>query len=123
MQVNDKGQLRLSRRALLPVPETKPEESSSESEQVTGNAAEVVADSGEVSYKSTPKKYVNISKADALAEEKIEPPKDKSSATKLASSIESNSTENTLLPRKKVFKRTRKSSSKAVTGFSGKEGE
>ncbi|XP_022718817.1 polyribonucleotide nucleotidyltransferase 1, chloroplastic-like isoform X1 [Durio zibethinus] len=119
IEVNGKGQLRLSRRALLPVPETNPEEPSSK--QPTGDTAEVIADSDKASDKSTPKKYATDAKADALAEEKIEQVKDKSSATKLASSPESNSTENTLLPRKKAFKRIRKSSSKAVTGVSGKD--
>ena len=109
MQVNDKGQLRLSRRALLPVPETNSEEPNSK--QLNGDSAEVIVDSGKASEKSTPKKYVNIPKADGLAEEKIEQAKDKSSAV-----------ENTLLPRKKVFKRIRKSSSKAVTGVSSKDG-
>ncbi|XVE62495.1 hypothetical protein DITRI_Ditri06bG0122400 [Diplodiscus trichospermus] len=120
IEVNDKGQLRLSRRTLLPVPEANPEEPSSK--QLSGDSAEVL-DSNEVSDKNTPKKYVNVSKADGLAEEKIEQVKDKSSTTKLASSSKSNSPENTLLPRKKVFKRIRKSSSKAVTGVSGKDGE
>ncbi|XWS58573.1 hypothetical protein CRYUN_Cryun08bG0045800 [Craigia yunnanensis] len=120
-EVNDKGQLRLSRRALLPVPETNSEEPNSK--QLNGDSAEVIVDSGKASEESTPKKYVNVPKADGLAEEKIEQAKDKSSATKLARSSKSNSVENTLLPRKKVFKRIRKSSSKAVTGVSSKDGE
>ncbi|XWS42726.1 hypothetical protein CRYUN_Cryun16bG0038700 [Craigia yunnanensis] len=120
IEVNDKGQLRLSCHALLPVPQTNPEEPSSK--QLTGEPAEVIADSGEVSDKSTPKKYVNVPKADGSAEKKIEHAKDKSSATKLPSSSKSNSAENTLLPQKKVFKRI-KSSSKAVTGVSGKDVE
>lgn len=120
-QVNDKGQLRLSRRALLPVPETNSEEPSSE--QLTGHQAKVITDSGKASDKSTPKKYVNVPKSDALAQEKLEQPKDKSSGTKISSSSKSSSAENTLLPRKKVFKRIKKSTSKAVTGVSGKDGE
>ncbi|KAK8549149.1 hypothetical protein V6N13_063545 [Hibiscus sabdariffa] len=121
IEVNDKGQLRLSRRALLPVPETSPEDLSSK--QLTGNQAEVVvADSGKASGEGTPKKYVSISKADGLPREQIEQTKVKSSATKLASSSKSDSAETSLLPRKKVFKRV-KSGSKAVTGVSGKDGE
>ena len=66
---------------------------------------------------------MNVPKADGLAEKKIEQAKDKSSATKLPSSSKSNSAENTTLPQKKVFKRIRKSSNKAVTGVSGKDVE
>ncbi|KAL4377454.1 hypothetical protein GQ457_02G030490 [Hibiscus cannabinus] len=120
IEVNDKGQLRLSRRALLPVPETSPEDLSSK--QLTGNQAEVVADSGKASDEGTPKKYVSVSKADGLPREKIEQTKVKSSTTKLASSSKTDSAVTTLLPRKKVFKRV-KSGSKAVTGVSGKDGE
>ncbi|OMO70375.1 hypothetical protein COLO4_28638 [Corchorus olitorius] len=121
IEVNDKGQLRLSRRALLPVPETEPEEPSSN--QLTDEPAKDIADSSEASEKSTTKKNVNVPKDNGLAEEKLEQPKSKSSAAKLASSSRSNSAEDALLPRKKVFKRTRKTSSKAVTGVSGKDGE
>lgn len=121
IEVNNKGQLRLSRRALLPVPETNSEEPSSE--QLTGHQAKVITDSGKASDKSTPKKYVNVPKSDALAQEKLEQPKDKSSGTKISSSSKSSSAEYTLLPRKKVFKRIKKSTSKAVTGVSGKDGE
>ena len=53
MQVNDKGQLRLSRHALLSVPQTNPEEPNSK--QLTSDPAEVISDSGKVSDKSTPK--------------------------------------------------------------------
>ncbi|KAK8628224.1 hypothetical protein V6N13_063934 [Hibiscus sabdariffa] len=100
IEVNDKGQLRLSRRALLPVPETSPEDLSSK--QLTCNQAEVVADSGKASDEGTPKKYVSVSKADGLPREKIGQTKVKSSATKLASSSKTDSAETILLPRKKI---------------------
>ncbi|GMI79023.1 PIGMENT DEFECTIVE 326, POLYNUCLEOTIDE PHOSPHORYLASE, resistant to inhibition with FSM 10 [Hibiscus trionum] len=121
IEVNGKGQLRLSRRALLPVPETSPEDLSSK--QLTGNQAEVVvSDSGKASDEGTPKKYASVPKADGVPKENIEQAKVKSSATKLASSSKSDSAETSLLPRKKVFKRV-KSGSKAVSGVSGKDGE
>ncbi|KAA3473225.1 putative polyribonucleotide nucleotidyltransferase 1, chloroplastic [Gossypium australe] len=122
IEVNDKGQLRLSRRALLPVPETSPEDPSSK--QVTGNPdVVVIADSGKASDEGARQKYVSVPKAEGLAEEKIDRAKVKSSATKVASSSKSNSAETTLLPRKKVFKRVKKSGSKAVTGVSSNDGE
>ncbi|KAK8271479.1 hypothetical protein V6Z12_D11G265300 [Gossypium hirsutum] len=117
IEVNDKGQLRLSRRALLPVPETSPEDPSSNPDVV------VIADSGKASDEGAPQKYVSVPKAEGLAEEKIDRAKVKSSATKVASSSKSNSAETTLLPRKKVFKRVKKSGSKAVTGVSSNDGE
>ncbi|TYI02376.1 hypothetical protein ES332_A11G263000v1 [Gossypium tomentosum] len=121
-EVNDKGQLRLSRRALLPVPETSPEDPSSK--QLTGNPdVVVIADSGKASDEGAPQKYVSVPKAEGLAEEKIDRAKVKSSATKVATSSKSNSAETTLLPRKKVFKRVKKSVSKAVTGVSSNDGE
>ncbi|KAG4176205.1 hypothetical protein ERO13_A11G229100v2 [Gossypium hirsutum] len=121
-EVNDKGQLRLSRRALLPVPETSPEDPSSK--QLTGNPdVVVIADSGKASDEGAPQKYVSVPKAEGLAEEKIDRAKVKSSATKVATSSKSNSAETTLLPRKKVFKRVKKSGSKAVTGVSSNDGE
>lgn len=116
-EVNDKGQLRLSRRALLPVPETSPEDPSSNPDVV------VIADSGKASDEGAPQKYVSVPKAEGLAEEKIDRAKVKSSATKVATSSKSNSAETTLLPRKKVFKRVKKSGSKAVTGVSSNDGE
>ncbi|KAH1083078.1 hypothetical protein J1N35_022839 [Gossypium stocksii] len=122
IEVNDKGQLRLSRRALLPVPETSPEDPSSK--QLTGNPdVVVIADSGNASDEGAPQKYASVPKAEGLAEEKIDRAKVKSSATKVASSSKSNSAETTLLPRKKVFKRVKKSGSKAVTGVSSNDGE
>ncbi|PPD90822.1 hypothetical protein GOBAR_DD12243 [Gossypium barbadense] len=117
IEVNDKGQLRLSRRALLPVPEASPEDPSSNPDVV------VIADSGKASDEGAPQKYVSVPKAEGLAEEKIDRAKVKSSATKVASSSKSNSAETTLLPRKKVFKRVKKSGSKAVTGVSSNDGE
>ncbi|KAE8734620.1 Polyribonucleotide nucleotidyltransferase 1 [Hibiscus syriacus] len=105
IEVNGRGQLRLSHRALLPVPETSPNDPSSK--QLTDDQAEVVvADSGKASE-----------------EEKIEEAKVKNSANKVASSSKSDSAETSLLPRKKVFKRVKKSGSKAATGVSGKDGE
>ncbi|KAE8669815.1 hypothetical protein F3Y22_tig00112217pilonHSYRG00215 [Hibiscus syriacus] len=99
IEVNDKGKLRLSRRALLPVPETSPEDPSSK--QLTGNKAEVVV-------------------ADSGKSEKIEEAKVKSSGNKLS---KSDSEETSPLARKKAFKRVKKSGGKAVTGVSGKDGE
>ncbi|KAL4355146.1 hypothetical protein GQ457_06G016620 [Hibiscus cannabinus] len=117
IEVNGKGQLRLSRRALLPVPETSPEDPSSK--QLTDNQTEVdVTDSWKASDEGTRKEYASVPKTDGLLEG-IEQTKVKSSAPKLASLSKSNSEETSLLPRKKIFKRVKKSSSKAVTGVSG----
>ena len=46
MQVNDKGQLRRSLHALLPVPQTNLKEPNSK--QLTSDPAEVISDSGKV---------------------------------------------------------------------------
>lgn len=103
IQVNDKGQLRLSRKALLP----------------------------ETDGENVPK--------DGSSEEKTHQPKAKVGAPKLMGSPKSNSAEDTLPPQKKVkvFKRpaspakdgpytnkdrTKKSSSKAVSSLSSKDG-
>ncbi|GLT87478.1 hypothetical protein SLE2022_055600 [Rubroshorea leprosula] len=112
IEVNDKGQLRLSRRALLPVPETNLEKPSS------NEAVKDIAASQKASDKMTPKKPINAPK-DGLTEEKGEQPDYNIAAKKLVSDSESSCAEN-LLPRKKVSKKVKKGSNKAVTGISGK---
>ncbi|KAL5837373.1 hypothetical protein ACOSQ3_014542 [Xanthoceras sorbifolium] len=132
IEVNDKGQLRLSRRALLP--ETNVDDPSMKSQ--TGDPKDVAA-SQKAPSKSMPKRFVNAPK-DGTAEEKIEQPKDKVGTPKLESSSRSYSPEDTLLPQKKVKvfkrevspaeegasinKRTKKSGSKAVSSISSKDG-
>lgn len=113
MQVNEKGQLRLSHRALLP--DTDPEKASAK--QPTGDAKDVVG-SQETSEKGLPKKMISIRKGD-LAEN--------------ISSPKNNTAENTLLPQKKFIRRlvtpakdrpninkdkTKKSSSEVVNSVS-----
>lgn len=112
MQVNEKGQLRLSHRALLP--DTDPEKASAK--QPTGDTKDVVG-SQETSDKGR-KKMISIRKGD-LAED--------------ISSPKNNTAENTLLPQKKFIRRlvtpakdrpninkdkTKKSSSEVVNSIS-----
>lgn len=113
MQVNEKGQLRLSHRALLP--DTDPEKASAQ--QPTGDPKDVVG-SQETSDEGLPKKMISIRKGD-LAED--------------ISSPKSNTAENTLPPQKKFIRRlvspakdrpninkdkTKKSSSEVVNSVS-----
>ncbi|VVA36258.1 PREDICTED: polyribonucleotide nucleotidyltransferase [Prunus dulcis] len=113
IEVNEKGQLRLSHRALLP--DTDPEKASAK--QPTGDAKDVVG-SQETSDKGLPKKMISIRKGD-LAEN--------------ISSPKNNTAENTLLPQKKFIRRlvtpakdrpninkdkTKKSSSEVVNSVS-----
>lgn len=120
IQVNDKGQLRLSRRALLP--DSDPENASAK--QQTGDSKDSAA-STRTPDKGSPKKI--------LSEENIEQPEDKTKATR---STKSNLAESTLLPQKKFIRRlvstgkdgpqtskdkAKKSSSKAVSSVSSKD--
>lgn len=66
----------------------------------------------------TPKMPINAPK-DGLTEEKGEQPDDNIATKKLVSASKSSSAEN-LLPQKKVSKKAKKGSNKAVTGVSGK---
>ncbi|EXB68042.1 Polyribonucleotide nucleotidyltransferase [Morus notabilis] len=116
IEVNEKGQLRLSRRALLP--ETNPDNSSSE----------------ETSDEGSPKKVVTIARGNM--EEKTEQAKAKVGTTKARSSNKSSSSENTLLPQKKFIRKpvapgkgrldtnkekVRKSGGKPVSSIAGKD--
>ncbi|KAH7522759.1 hypothetical protein FEM48_Zijuj07G0172500 [Ziziphus jujuba var. spinosa] len=120
IEVNDKGQLRLSRRALLP--DSDPENASAK--QQTGDSKDSAA-STRTPDKGSPKKI--------LSEENIEQPEDKTKATR---STKSNLAESTLLPQKKFIRRlvstgkdgpqtskdkAKKSSSKAVSSVSSKD--
>uniref|UniRef100_A0A5B6ZTB5 polyribonucleotide nucleotidyltransferase n=1 Tax=Davidia involucrata TaxID=16924 RepID=A0A5B6ZTB5_DAVIN len=100
IEINEKGQLRLSRRALLPDP--NPEKPSVK--QNTSSLAEENAASQKVPDKGTSKKVMNMVK-DGLAEVNTEQPKDKSSALEPTNSPQSNSTEDNLLPQEKIVKR------------------
>lgn len=118
IQVNDKGQLRLSRRALLP--DADPENPSAKQKTPEEGSG---------------KKVVNAPKV-GLAEKNNEEPKDKSSTTKLASSTRSTAAEDAQLPQKKFIRRlvgaakdrsttikdtAKKSSSKEVSSVSSKD--
>ncbi|XP_059462683.1 polyribonucleotide nucleotidyltransferase 1, chloroplastic [Corylus avellana] len=118
IEVNDKGQLRLSRRALLP--DADPENPSAKQKTPEEGSG---------------KKVVNAPK-DGLAEKNNEEPKDKSSTTKLASSTRSTAAEDAQLPQKKFIRRlvgaakdrsttikdtSKKSSSKEVSSVSSKD--
>lgn len=115
LQVNEKGQLRLSRRALLP--ETSPDKSSSE----------------ETSDEGSTKKVMTGTKGNM--EEKTVQAKDKAGTTKASSSNKSPS-ENTPLPQKKLIRKpvapgkdrldtnkekSRKSGGKPVSSVAGKD--
>ncbi|KAE8736067.1 hypothetical protein F3Y22_tig00000205pilonHSYRG00069 [Hibiscus syriacus] len=65
IEVNDKGQLRLSRRALLPVPQTSPEDPSSK--QLTSNQAEVVVADSETSLLARKKVFKIVKKSGGKA--------------------------------------------------------
>jgi polyribonucleotide nucleotidyltransferase len=131
IQVNDKGQLRLSRRALLP--DADPENPSAK--QNTGSTTKDTAASQLTPEEGSGKKVVNAPK-DGLAEKNIEQPKDKISTPKLASSTKSTATEDAQLPQKKFIRRlvgaardrsnankdtSKKSSSKEVSSVSSKD--
>lgn len=124
IQVNDKGQLRLSVKALLPV--TNAENHPAKSD--TADSTKDVAASSKTD-KSMAKKSVYLSK-DGAVEEKTRHPKDVSSA-------KSSTADDNLLPQRKVFKRigrtskevstinkvrTKKSSGKEVSSISNKDG-
>lgn len=107
MQVNEKGQLRLSRRALLP-------EKDSEKSSAKQQPSDPTKDNED---KSTPKKYINKLE-DSLPEEKSE------QMNEVVNSSKSSSAEDTVLTQKKVNRRQKpkkSSSSKAVGSLSTKD--
>ncbi|KAG5556196.1 hypothetical protein RHGRI_006724 [Rhododendron griersonianum] len=122
IEINAKGQLRLSRRALLPdAPTEKPNLKQQTSDHTKESAA-----SHKAPESGTPKKVVNIEK-DGLIGGKTEQPEDRSSTVNRRSSIGSQSVEDNL-PVEKVVKRLissakdgerpKKSRSKAVSSIS-----
>ncbi|KAG5556199.1 hypothetical protein RHGRI_006724 [Rhododendron griersonianum] len=99
IEINAKGQLRLSRRALLPdAPTEKPNLKQQTSDHTKESAA-----SHKAPESGTPKKVVNIEK-DGLIGGKTEQPEDRSSTVNRRSSIGSQSVEDNL-PVEKVVKR------------------
>ncbi|GMP98252.1 hypothetical protein CsSME_00046210 [Camellia sinensis var. sinensis] len=96
--INEKGQLRLSRRALLPDAPEKPS-----LKHRTGDLTKESAASQKASDKGTPKKVVNMHK-DGLIGGKTEQSADKSSTVKHTGSLRSHSQEDNL-PKEKVVKR------------------
>lgn len=131
IQVNDKGQLRLSRRVLLP--NTEPD-SPNVKQQPDSSTKDIVA-SQKAPGKGSAKKVVNVPK-DGLAEKNIEQLGDKISTPNSESAPESNPSEDdTQLPQKKFIRRLvspardrpdtnkdkSKSSSKAVSSVSSKD--
>lgn len=120
IQVNDKGQLRLSRRALLP--DADPE--SHGRKQHTGSTTRDSVASQKAPEKGSAKRVPK----DGLAEENVEQPKDKPSTHKLSSSPKSTPADDALLPQKKFVRRfdtnkevSKKSSNKAVGSVSSKD--
>ncbi|KAJ0079325.1 hypothetical protein Patl1_23502 [Pistacia atlantica] len=133
IEVNDKGQLRLSHKALLP--ETNAENPPAKPD--TGDSTKDVAASSKTD-RSMPKKSVSVSK-DGAAEEKIQHPKDTVGTQKAVSSSKGYAAEDTLLSQRKVKaikrtgspskevspinkERTKKSTGKAVSSISTKDG-
>lgn len=107
IEVNEKGQLRLSRRALLP-------EKDSEKSSAKQQPSDPTKDNED---KSTPKKYINKLE-DSLPEEKSE------QMNEVVNSSKSSSAEDTVLTQKKVNRRQKpkkSSSSKAVGSLSTKD--
>ncbi|KAF5937983.1 hypothetical protein HYC85_025489 [Camellia sinensis] len=98
IEINEKGQLRLSRRALLPDAPEKPS-----LKHRTGDLTKENAASQKASDKGTPKKVVNMHK-DGLIGGKTEQSADKSSTVKHTGSLRSHSQEDNL-PKEKVVKR------------------
>ncbi|XP_021888742.1 polyribonucleotide nucleotidyltransferase 1, chloroplastic-like [Carica papaya] len=107
IEVNGKGQLRLSRRALLP-------EKDSEKSSAKQQPSDPTKDNED---KSTPKKYINKLE-DSLPEEKSE------QMNQVVNSSKSSSAEDTVLTQKKVNRRQKpkkSGSSKAVGSLSTKD--
>ncbi|CAL5435579.1 unnamed protein product [Camellia sinensis] len=98
IEINEKGQLRLSRRALLPDAPEKPS-----LKHRTGDLTKESAASQKASDKGTPKKVVNMHK-DGLIGGKTEQSADKSSTVKHTGSLRSHSQQDNL-PKEKVVKR------------------
>ncbi|XP_041023853.1 probable polyribonucleotide nucleotidyltransferase 1, chloroplastic isoform X1 [Juglans microcarpa x Juglans regia] len=128
IEVNNKGQLRLSRRALLP--DTDP--GSPSEKQDTGSTTKDIVASQKTAERSSAKKVLNVPK-DGLAEGQ---PDSKVGAPKLGSSHKSTPAEDTLHPQKKFIRRlvdstrdehnvnkdtSKKSSSKAISTVSSKD--
>lgn len=99
IEINEKGQLRLSRRALLPDP--NPENSNEK--QSTSYLTKDSAASQKGPDKSKPKKVLSTPK-DGLAERNTEQPKGRSVYVKPINSLKSKSAENSL-PENKVVKK------------------
>ncbi|KAL6988627.1 Purine nucleoside phosphorylase [Sarracenia purpurea var. burkii] len=99
IEINEKGQFRLSRRALLP--DVHPEKPNLK--QPTNDPIKESAASHKVSDKSTPKKVVNLQK-DGLAGGKAEESAEERSNVKRTSSLRSHSEEDNQ-PNEKVVKR------------------
>ncbi|KAK7336303.1 hypothetical protein VNO77_16839 [Canavalia gladiata] len=131
IEINDKGQLRLSHRALHP--ETDPDNSNVK--QPSGQLAGDTEPSPKSPDKDLPKKVSSLPK-DGLAEEKIEQAKNKSSTPKVTVSSKRSSDDDSVLPSKKFVRRlvnpsqdkpltnedkTKKSGKKAVGGILGKD--
>lgn len=107
IEVNDKGQLRLSRKALLPIPETNVENPNLNEDEP---GKEDFAASNKTSEDITPMSEWN------------EQPDDKISAEKAVTASKRSSAGDTQLPQNRALKRVRKSSSKPVSGgVSGKD--
>ncbi|XP_043702950.1 polyribonucleotide nucleotidyltransferase 1, chloroplastic-like [Telopea speciosissima] len=132
IEINEKGQLRLSRRALLP--EASPEKANVE--QPTSTQTEENA-SSQTTEKGSSKKVASTLKG-GLAAEDIEQPQEKVTVSKLSSSPKksSSSDESMLKPQKAIKRlvsptrggpyvnksRPKKSSSKEVNSIAGNEG-
>ncbi|XP_061356746.1 polyribonucleotide nucleotidyltransferase 1, chloroplastic isoform X2 [Gastrolobium bilobum] len=133
IEINDKGQLRFSHRALLP--NTDPDNSNSDVRQPPGKLTEDTEASSKSPDKDLSKNITSLPK-DGLAEEKIEQPKDKISSPKVTASSKRSSEDDSVLPSKKFIRKSvspspdkpssnkdkmKKSSNKAVGSVSGKD--
>lgn len=126
LQINDKGQLRLSHRALLPDTDSE----NSDVKQPTSKLTEDMETSPKSSDKDLPKKVSSLPR-DGLPEQKIEQPKDRSKTSKVTASSKRSSEDDSVLPSKKFVRRlvnssqdkdkSKKSSNKEVSSVSSKD--
>ncbi|KAI4301018.1 hypothetical protein L6164_034337 [Bauhinia variegata] len=100
VEINDKGQLRLSRKALLPDSDAD----KLNVKQHSGNPSEDISTSEKAPEKGSPKKVANVQK-DGLAEEKTEQSKDKMNTSKVTASHKRGSLDDSELPQKKFVRR------------------
>ncbi|KDP39645.1 hypothetical protein JCGZ_02665 [Jatropha curcas] len=132
IEVNDKGQLRLSRKALLPEPAVEKPSAKQETDDPNKSTS--------VSQKATDKgnaKRTVSSPKDGLTEGTIEKPEDKTGAPEVVTSPKSNTLEDSSVPKKKVYRRLassardgpnikkdllQKSSSEVATGIATEDG-